>query len=269
MQEVNAQQSHVLFNALGISAIGLVAGLIVPSRVGAYAKVPIIMKLDNLSYETGVSAVNAETFLDLVYICCAGIVSFFILSSFFLSHTSLSIALILLTIGLLAGVSALLILLRNSEEISSKLAAISSGKNVFIRSPARFMGKIMELILSTKKLLRRKNLVSGLGSTTLISQFFGVVGLFLVIESTHTVLPFPEVFALLTISYIIGIVSLVPGGFGASDLSLIVLLGSEGIPIAVATNIAVLWRVAMYLPIFVMIGIFFLEQKLSGRSIIL
>jgi uncharacterized protein (TIRG00374 family) len=154
----------------------------------------------------------------------------------------------------------------------TQLAVISqdSGKPIFVQVPARYMGKIIELILSTKELLQKRNLVIKLGSITLIAQFFGVIGLFLVIVgSAHTILPFPEVFALLTISYIIGIVSLVPGGLGASDLSLIVLLGNEGIPITVAANIAILWRVAMYLPSFLMIGIFLVQQKISGKRIIL
>jgi len=270
MQEVNAKKSQILVNALGTFSIGQVAGLIVPSRIGAYAKVPIIMKMDNLSYETGVSAVNAETVFDLVYICCAGIASFFIMSSFLLSYTSLTIAFIKLIMGFLLGAMVLLFLFKNIDKISSKLVAISQDacKDVFTRALAYYVGKLVGLILSTKILLRRKKLVVELGSTTLIIQFFSIVGLFLVIGSTNMGLPFPEVFALLTISYIIGIASMVPGGIGASDLSLIVLLGSEGIPIAIATNIAILWRVAMYLPIFIIIGVFLVQQRISGKDII-
>jgi uncharacterized protein (TIRG00374 family) len=270
MKEVNAQLSHVLFNAIGIYSVGQAAGLFVPSRVGAYAKVPIIMKLDNLSYETGISTVNVETFYDLVYLCFAGIVSFFLLSSFFLSNTSLSLVLVMLIIGLFAVGFFLLLMFKNIKELQMKLAALYQdvSKTIFIRAPAISIGKLVELILSTKELLHKKKLAAELGSTTLIAQFFGIAGLFLVIGSVHTILPFTQVFALLTISYIIGIMSLVPGGFGASDLSLIILLGSEGIPVAVATNITILWRVAMYLPIFVIIGVFLVQQKISGKSII-
>jgi uncharacterized protein (TIRG00374 family) len=270
MREMKGEKSHLFVNALGIFSIGQVAGLIVPSRVGNYAKVPLVTKLDNLPYAAGLSAVNAEAILDLAYICCAGIVSLFLLSTFFSTHPYLSTALIVLTVVLLAVAAVLVLLLRHIQEMNTRLVTISQdpGRTWFIRTPARILGKLVDLILSTKDIFRKKNLVMELGLTTILTQLFGVVGLYLVIGSTHATLPFAEVFALLTISYIIGIASLIPGGFGAADLSLIVLLGTEGIPIAVATNIAILWRVVMYLPIFVIIGVFFLRQKISGKNII-
>jgi uncharacterized protein (TIRG00374 family) len=213
--------------------------------------------------------VNAETILDLAYICCAGIVSLFILSTFFSTHPFLSRALIVLTFVLLAGSFVLLLILRHIQAMRTKLVAVSrdSGRTWFIRAPTHYIGKLFELIVSTKELFREKKLVIKLGSTTIISQFFGVIGLFLVIGSTRTMLPFTDVFALLTISYIIGIASLIPGGFGASDLSLIVLLVTEGIELPVATNIALLWRVAMYLPVLMIIGVFFIERKIMKKNI--
>jgi phosphatidylglycerol lysyltransferase len=269
MKTVKAENSQKFFNALGIFSLGQVAGLIVPSRVGNYAKVPMVTKLDNLPYGSGLSAVNAETIFDLAYICSAGIVSLVILSSFFSTHSFILTALIFLTIVLLVGAFAFQFLIRHNRIICTKLIAAShdSSRAWFIKVLAYYVGKLVELILSTKDILGEKSLVLQLGFTTLITQLFGVVGLFLVIGSADALLPFSDVFALLTISYIIGIVSLIPGGFGASDLSLIVLFGSEGIPLAVATNIAILWRIAMYLPIFVIIGLFFIQKKISGKCI--
>jgi uncharacterized protein (TIRG00374 family) len=268
MKAVNAPRSQIFLNSLATFSIGQVMGLVVPSRVGAYAKVPIIMKMDKLSYETGVAAVNVETIFDLAYIFCAGLVSFFILSSFFQSHPAISLTLFFLGFGLILIMIISIILFTKLKETNNNLMDVAGNdrKSAFVRIPAKLLGKISDLILSTKDLLKNKVLIIKLGITTLISQFFGVVGLFLVIGSVYPALPFHYVFALLTISYLMGIVSMVPGGFGASDLSLIVLLGSEGVPLVIATNIAILWRIAMYLPIFLIIGMFSFQQKLSGKS---
>ena len=47
MKEVNALHSSNFSNAFGIFSLGQVAGLVVPSRVGNYTKVPMVMKLDH------------------------------------------------------------------------------------------------------------------------------------------------------------------------------------------------------------------------------
>jgi phosphatidylglycerol lysyltransferase len=77
-----------------------------------------------------------------------------------------------------------------------------------------------------------------------------------VMESVHVTLPFTVVFAIFTLSILAGIASLIPGGLGASDLSQVVLLASQGVPLPEATNIVLLWRIVMYLPIVLVIGIY-------------
>jgi uncharacterized protein (TIRG00374 family) len=269
MQEINAQQSRIFFNALGIFSLGQVAGLVVPSRVGNYAKVPMITKLDNLSYEAGLSAVNAETVLDLTYICCAGIVSIFILSAFLATRLVFSWVLIVLTLLAFVGILVFLVKADNVQKIHEKLKRLASDihRHKFVRFAAFWLGKLFALIQSTRDIFARKRTVAKLGVSTIVTQLFGVLGLLFVIESVHSALPLPDVFAILTISYLVGIVSLIPGGFGASDLSLIVLLINEGIPLEVATNIAILWRIAMYLPVLIIIGVFFLRKYITKNRI--
>ena len=105
-----------------------------------------------------------------------------------------------------------------------------------------------------------------LGMFTLYTQVFGILGLFFVIGSLYPALPLLDVFAILTISYIVGVASMVPGGFGTSDLSLIILLENEGIPLTVSTNIAIFWRIVMYVPIFVIIGLYFLQRQFLKKE---
>jgi uncharacterized protein (TIRG00374 family) len=261
LQQVNAKYSQRFFNSLSMFCVGQIAGLVVPSRVGNYTKVPLVKKLDNLSYEAILAAVNAETILDLFYISCAGIVSMLILSTMISNYTSSSVILIMLIFLILIGSLAILVNIHRVQSIGEEMSLSES--NWFVRTGSNFLGKCLNLLQSTRNILSKKIVVIKSFSLTLASQFFWILGLFIIIESVHTSLPLVIVFAILSLTVIIGIASLIPGGFGASDLTLIALLGFEGIPIPVATNIMILWRFGMYLPTLLVVGIYFIQKKLD------
>jgi uncharacterized protein (TIRG00374 family) len=266
LKSVNAKNSRVFINALGVYCLGQVAGLFVPSRIGTYSKAPLINKMDNIPYETGLSAVNAETLMDLVYLSCAGILSALILSVFFSSHPYVYLIVAILMVVTFAGILVVHSRLDYMQSSYQKLIEVSSdtSRSWLVRKPAYALSKIFDLIRSTRDIFTDRLIIVELSAWTIFTQIFGVLGLFFVIESVHTSLPLLHIFAILTISYLVGIASLIPGGWGASDLSLIVLLGSEGVAIPVATDIAILWRLAMYLPVLMLIGVFFLQKKVSG-----
>ena len=270
MKEINAQHSQNFFNAIGIFCFGQVAGLIVPSRVGNYTKVPLIVKLDRITYEDGLSAVNAETILDLGYISGAGIISIIILSMYFANYTVFSSILIFLTLIISSIALIILYKIHHFQGIYENFVALSSDlhQNRLVHFLALFFKKFFDIIQSTRKIFSHRSTAVKLCCYTLITQFFGIVGLFFIIESVHISPSFIEIFAILTVTYIIGIASLIPGGIGASDLSLIALLGYEGIPLSVATNIAILWRVAMYLPVLLIVGVYFMRENLIKKDIL-
>jgi glycosyltransferase 2 family protein len=268
LQEVNGKNSSRFFNALGIFCFGQVAGLIVPSRVGNYTKVPLVTRLDNISYESGLAAVNAETLLDMIYIACAGVVSISILSVFLYSLIPTIPFLVVLILFFVIGTIFIVFMISLFKFNLKKTIKANNNQNIIISTLASIIGKLLDLIESTRLIFTNKRSVLNMGLLTLITQLFGLAGLYFILESVHSPLPILDLFAILTLSYIVGIASLIPGGFGASDLSLIALLGFKGIPLSIATNVAILWRIAMYLPIFVLIGVFFLQQKISRQDII-
>lgn len=268
--EVNGKHSSRFTNALGIFCFGQIAGLIVPSRVGNYIKIPWVKKLDNLTYESIISAVNAETILDLSYICCAGIVSIIILSAFFSKYPYFSYLLTGIVLGILVGSLIILYNIHRFKQIYERLILTSSEPNRkrWVRIPAKYLAKLFELVDSTRVILSKTKIVTQVSLLTIITQVFGVIGLFFILLSVHASLPMIIIFAVLTLTYIVGIVSLIPGGLGVSDLSLIALLGYEGISLSVATNIVILWRIAMYLPILIVVGIFLIPRKIqNGESV--
>ena len=264
MKAVNATLSQKFSHALGTFCFGQVAGLIVPSRVGNYTKVPLVTKLDNISFESALAAVNAETLFDMVYISCAGVMSISILSAFFLSMNIAIPVLVIFIVFVVAATTFFIFRISRFKSFISNVALAASdiNRNMVVRILANLTGKFFDLIQSTQVIFTNGKSVLRIGSLTLITQLFGIAGLYLIIRSVHSPLPILEVFAILTISYIVGIASLIPGGFGASDLSLIAFLGYEGIPLSVATNIAILWRVAMYLPVLIVVGLYFMRENL-------
>jgi len=270
LQKINAKGAQLFFNAFGMFCVGQVAGLIVPSRVGNYSKVPLVRKMDKLSYEAIISAVNAETILDLAYICCAGVVSIFILSAFFSAYPYFSTILVVLILLILFGSYITLYNIQKFQPFYDRLFSIAanSNRNWLIRILEKCLLKLIDLIKSTRNIFSKRMIIAQLSGLTIITQLFGVLGMFFIIESVHVSLQLTDIFAILTITYIVGIASLIPGGFGASDLSLIALLGYEGVSLPDATNIVILWRIAMYLPIIVVTGIFFISGKIGKKEIV-
>jgi|GEM_PF-5216143 len=271
LKEVGAERSACFSNAFGIFSLGQIAGLVVPSRVGNYTKIPLVMKLDTLSLESGLAAVNAETIVDMIYICCAGILSLLIVSVFMSSQFFLSA--IIIVIIIISLITALIVFwkIQSFQGTYGNLRNLSSTSDtgIFVKIPATVLGALYELIVSTREIFYKKVIITKLGIYTLVIQMLGVIGFLLVIESTHTTLPLIYVFAILTLSFLVGIISLIPGGLGASDLSMIVLLENAGIALPVATNITLLWRCAMYIPILTVSSLFlikiqFFSQKKTG-----
>ena len=229
------------------------------------------MKLDTLSLESGLAAVNAETIVDMIYICCAGILSLLIVSVFMSSQFFLSA--IIIVIIIISLITALIVFwkIQSFQGTYGNLRNLSSTSDtgIFVKIPATVLGALYELIVSTREIFYKKVIITKLGIYTLVIQMLGVIGFLLVIESTHTTLPLIYVFAILTLSFLVGIISLIPGGLGASDLSMIVLLENAGIALPVATNITLLWRCAMYIPILTVSSLFlikiqFFSQKKTG-----
>jgi uncharacterized protein (TIRG00374 family) len=269
MKAVNATLSQKFSHALGTFCFGQVAGLIVPSRVGNYTKVPLVTKLDNISFESALAAVNAETLFDLIYIVCAGIVSIIILSAFLFSLNIAIPVFVILILFILAAVIISMFEISRFKSYLNNLVLVASdiNQNMVVRIIATLTVKLCDLIQSTRVIFTDGKSVLRLSSFTLIMQLFGIAGLYLVLESVNSPLPIQEVFAILTISYIVGIASLIPGGLGASDLSLIALLVYDGIPLTIATNIAILWRIAMYLPVLAVVGIYFIQNNVINQKI--
>ena len=263
MNIIKAPLAKKILHSFGVFSIGQVAGLIVPSRIGNYSKVPMINKLDNIPYKTGLAAVNAETVLDLGYIGFAGLVSLSILFSFFLTEKIETLflvsALIIFFFTMVVGFFYFDLIRDNIKK--SRYIGEHQQQNRFFLLINIAIEKLFDLIISTREIFTDNRTTVSLVLSTVSFNLIAIVGYYCVIRSLDVNLPLSVFFAIMSISFIVGIISMIPGGFGASDLSLLFLLVSQGVPPASATSIIVLFRIAMYFPIFVVIGFYTISQR--------
>ena len=264
--ELDAPISQKFFNCLGFCAFGYLCGLVVPSRIGYYGKVPLLLKFDHVTLTKSIAAVNIETLLDLYYFAIASILSIFIFMAYKNTITPISIGSIFFLFFVFALISFVIYLkfdriIMINENVKKKILQVKES-NLFFKTGKKIILHITSLIFDTRDFIINKNLIIQLLFFTILSQIVAVFGLYLIILSIETDIPLIYLFAILQISYVVGIISMIPGGFGSSDLTLIFLLQQGGLQLSESLNIAVLWRVCTIIPLIFFGTVFAFQSKL-------
>ena len=146
------------------------------------------------------------------------------------------------------------ILIQMFLKISSK---ISNLKLRYLGFARPMVMKLVELVTTTKELITKKGLLNKSLIITSLSQLIGVFGIYLLVFSIGESMSFVYFFYSFTLSYMIGILSMLPGGIGTTDVSLVVLLQSGGMALPNAVAIAILSRVIIYC-VSALLAIFFI-----------
>jgi uncharacterized protein (TIRG00374 family) len=268
IMEIEAKESSRLFNCMGFFSLGYLTGLIVPSRLGYYCKAPLLSKYDNIPLSRGISAVNIETLMDLFFLIIATVIS---VSVFIFYNSYFTTFLNTILIGLfLAFLCIFTYTLFYSEILLSFCTKIRDGfltrndANICICSLKRIFINLVQIIIGTKELLIKRKLLITLLIITFLSQIVNLFAFYYVILSIGKNLPILYLFSILTISTLIGIISMIPGGFGSLDLSLIFFLQNAGFSLSESLNIAILWRFCVIFPMFLVGSIFLLKDKIRG-----
>lgn len=258
-KEIEAEQSSKFYNCLGFCAVGFLMGLVITSRLGYYGKAPLVAKYDSIPLSKGISAVNIETLQDLFFLIMATGISLFILMGY-QSTTILSNGFLLGPIIAVIIIFSYLffhpeILLKFCVSFQGALSRTNDSSRIIKCVKSIFL-KIVQLIEDTHDLLLKKQLMGELFLVTLIYQIIAVVGFYSLILSFGTTISFVYLFAIYFISSVIGIISMIPGGFGSLDLSLIFFLQEGGLNLSESLNVVILWRFCIILPI-LLIGLSF------------
>jgi hypothetical protein len=240
--EIGANESRKLTMLIGAHSLGILLSLIMPMKSGYYIKVPILRSIDGIKYKQAIAAVNIETLSDLIYLL--SLVPVYILIMMLPLHQDSIISIfiyIMLIFVFLLLLSTILI------QICLKLTpTISNLKLSYLGFAWHMVMKLVELVTMTKELITKKGLLNKSLIITSLSQLVGVFGVYLLVFSIGESMSFVSFFYYFTISYMIGILSMLPGGIGTTDVSLVVLLQSGGMALPNAVAIAILSRVIIY-----------------------
>lgn len=260
---MGANNASGIGSALGAISLGLLCGLVLPSRAGYYIKAMILKKLDGIPYKDGLSAVNVETLCDMGYMVIMTPVGLIVATSFFFNEFLYCILFIILVSFLIA-----IVLIRYNilSVIYRQISKFRFCNNTVI---SKLVCNIVTLIDSTHDLIKVNGLLRWSSIITLLTQIFGVIGIYLLLLATDKPVSFLYTFFALTISYSIGIVSLLPSGLGSADLSLVFLLKLSGVGLADAASVVILWRFIPYAIAALVACIFLIKngKKINGLKI--
>ena len=264
-KEIGAEQSSKFFNSLGFCSLGFLAGLVIPSRLGYYGKAPLLTKYDGIPLSKGISAVNIETLQDFFFLILATVVSLFILMGYHVNSTILSNGILVVSIIAVTLMFSFLffhptIILKFCKNIYDTHSRMNDSNRIVKWVKYGFF-KIFQLIEDTHDLLLKRRLMGELFLITIIYQLIMILGFFCVILSMGKFISIIYVFAILIISTVIGILSMIPGGFGSLDLSFIFFLHVGGLSLSESLDIAILWRFCIIFPILSMAALFFIKTK--------
>ena len=242
IKEIGANESRKLGMSVGIHSIGILLSLIMPLKSGYYIKVPILKSIDGINYKEVIAAVNIETLSDLIYILSLVPVYIVIMMLPLHQDSILSIFTCIVLIFLF-----LILLSKILIQMFLKIPPTISNLKLRYLGFARCMVmKLVELVTTTKELITKKGLLNKSLIITSLSQLIGVFGVYLLVFAIGESMSFVYFFYSFTISYMIGILSMLPGGIGTTDVSLVVLLQSGGMALPNAVAIAILSRVIIY-----------------------
>ncbi|MCZ7401447.1 MAG: lysylphosphatidylglycerol synthase transmembrane domain-containing protein [Candidatus Methanoperedens sp.] len=241
-KEIGANKTRKFGMLVGISSLGNLLNLVTPVKSGYYIKVPILKSIECLQFKSVVAAVNIETLSDFIYILSLVPVYFIVMALSLQQDSFVTIVLYLLLI-----VFFLMFLSMTLTQIFlKKVPLISNLKPEYFGFALPFLMKLAGLVESTKELITKKGLLNKSLIFTLFSQLTGVFGVYLLVFAIGEKMSFVYFFYSFTISYMIGILSMLPGGIGTTDFSLVVLLQSGGLALPDAVVIAILSRVIIY-----------------------
>jgi uncharacterized protein (TIRG00374 family) len=253
VRAIGAYKSGKIGLAIGTTSYGLLYGLILPPKIGQYVKATVLQRMDKIPYTKGISVINIETIAELGYLAIMTIISIVIgvilLSNvnyleIYFSILLMVILVILFCIFILFP--ARIIIFLNSKLLRKKKATNDHSGKGFV---SWLKNKISRILTETAELASNRRVVS---INFLITLAFGI-NAFLVMHILITAfggyLNFLYIIFTVTISMLAGIISLIPGGIGTADFSMLGLLVAGGLDPATAVAIVILWRIILLVPL--------------------
>ncbi|MCK5601194.1 flippase-like domain-containing protein, partial [Candidatus Pacearchaeota archaeon] len=259
IRAIGAHKSSRFGMALGTTSYGLLYGLMLPAKIGQYVKATVLQKVDGVPYTKGISAVNIEVIAELGYLAIMTIISI-VIAVLFLSAKSywdVNTSVILIVILLVVFLIFILFPTKILMFISKKLVRDKGGKKSKKRLIVWLKTKLDSILKNTAELVSDRKILNTNFVITLVIGLLSFLIMYLLISALGEYLNFAFVVFAVTISVVVGIISMIPGGIGTMDFSLLGILITGGISSPHAAAIIILWRVVLLIPLTVIFLICF------------
>jgi uncharacterized protein (TIRG00374 family) len=245
------------FELTKIQFIGLMFNRILPSKMGALFKTHYLKKTANTSYGFSFGTVFAENLVEISFV----IVSCFI-ATLLLPTRSLEVERMIWIVFFVFAASAALFILFIEyfplERLFRKLLGLSFIKRRLKKRKTSFKHDFRKYMFS----LRPKKILKAYFASIFIWAAISSANIIL-IKGLEVNIPLIYVYLISTLPFIVGMISLVPGGLGFQEFTVVGILFGIGVPVSLATTIALLFRVVEY-ALFIIFGSFsysFLDEK--------
>lgn len=231
---------------------------ILPTGSGEIARILIIKRKYDIGFISLVPAILIERFYDIVllFIVSALLVSRYLNPVFVVILVTFIFVIVLIFIkpSLLQLISmALNTIKQNSNNIANLLHFISQ--------------KIDEMTRSIEFYHKRWTVMLVNAFLTIISwAVFELISHYLLLRGFGFSIPILTLFGALSVSWILGSFSMLPGGIGVFETAYALVLSSFGIPFEVGVSMAVLYRITICLLIACLTGIFYIINIKNSKS---
>ncbi len=219
-----------------VSFYGNTVGFLTPAASGELLRPSLLERGFGVPVPRGAAVVLYERVFSMYLMCLSGLFAF----------TWTGAIPVAASIGLVPVVAALpLIPMGVMRGFDLRLGRVSAHLPSFIRSR---VGGLSEASDAADALWRAPGLA--LSFTALSVTVFGIMGLqfWLLVEGTGESISLTEAWVVLFVANMVGVLSGLPLGLGASDAVMVSLLNAYGVELAAAAAIAVLVRVLINLP---------------------
>jgi uncharacterized protein (TIRG00374 family) len=220
-----------------ISYLGYVANRLFPSRLGALLRAVLLSKKYKFSMGFSVASIFLDNIIVILYIS----LSSFIISSLFVFKgreiiNQMIIWPIVFIVSIIGGVVVLYYILK-----SSYVTKIISRVRKLDKLREKYGVNIIRDFKNYFLRLDYKNLACGVLVTAIIWFNMALVNL-LIIKSSGNSINFVFLYLASTLPAMIGIVTMIPGGFGTQEISIVGILVGAGLSLPIATSVALLNR---------------------------
>jgi len=223
---------------IGMTFTGNFYGLILPSKVGPYFKAVLLKQVKDIPLKQGISAVTLELISDIIYLVTTTYLALVVLS-----YSAGSIDFQSVAAQTLPVTTFLLLILIFPKKAFSALV------KVLTKIHFGFADKIVAVLKSVKKLFSNKKLFFKTIISTFGLNLSAVIAIYWFMLALGGNIDFLTGASIIIVSIAIGVASFLPGGWGAQDISLIILSSQVGLTVPQATGAVILFRMSNVVPL--------------------